>query len=172
MSPEADVAFPVALRLASMVSPCHLFVTHVLPSPYKFYAEIVEPGLAAGLNPEIAKVAEDALRSRYESMMDRCCSSSFHVLIGVEGVELVRFARKYNVDVVVMSLSVAEARMRGADLTLRSFLAKRCPCPLLMVQPSRRPARKSRTEGDPARKVLDLGEYRRRSRRRPSGQGA
>jgi nucleotide-binding universal stress UspA family protein len=162
LSQAADNAFPFALGLARSASTCHLYVVHVLPSPYRFYAEVVEPGLALGLNPEMASFAEKTLQDRYAKGLEGGPQSSFHVLVGVEGVELVRFARKHRVEAMVMAASVAEARMGGAQSPLRAFLAKRCPCPLLMVQPARQSLRRGFRAG-PA-KILEMRNFKRRPR--------
>lgn len=160
LSPGADCAFPFALGLARAVRDGHLFLVHVLPSPYRFYAEIVEPGLAVGVSPEIARVAENTLKERYGKMLEGGPENSFHVLVGVEGVELVRFVRKQRIEGMVMAAAVAEARMRGLESTLRSFLAKRSPCPVLLVQPPRTGLRHGSRKG-PA-KVLEMKRYKRR----------
>lgn len=168
LSQAADNAFPFALGLARSGSGSHLYVVHVLPSPYRFYAEIVEPGLALGLNPEMANIAEKTLRQRYGASLEGAPETSFHVLVGVEGVELVRFVRKHKVEAMIMAASVAEARMAGAQSPLRAFLAKRSPCPVLMVQPPRQTLRRGSRAG-PA-KVLEMRSFKRRVRR-PVAEG-
>ncbi len=163
LSKGADCAFPFALGLARSASGCHLYVVHVLPSPYRFYAEIVEPGLALGLNPEMADIAEKTLQDRYGSPAEPGLESSYHALVGVEGVELVRFARRNRVEVIVMAASVAEAPMAGVQNPLKAFLVKRSPCPLLLVQPARQSfAKRART--GPA-KVLEMRNFKKRGRR-------
>lgn len=168
LSPGADCALPFAMGLTRCAPGAHLYVVHVLPTPYRFYAEIVEPGLAMGLNPEMAKVAENTLRERYGEALEGGPDRSFHALVGVEGVELVRFVRKYRVEAMVMAATVAEARMGGLQATLRSFLAKRSPCPVVLVQPARQALRKRSLQGPT--KVLEMRTYR-RSRRRPVAEG-
>lgn len=163
LSQAADCAFPFALGLARSFSGCHLYVLHVLPSPYKFYAEIVEPGLALGLNPEMGSVAEKTLQDRYGGLLEGGPQNSFHALVGVEGVELVRFVKKHRVEAIIIAASVAEARMSGVQSSLRAFLAKRSPCPVLLVQPARQTLRRGPRAG-PA-KVLEMKNFRRRGRR-------
>jgi len=170
LSPAADCALPFAVGIGRSAPGCHLYVVHVLPSPYRFYAEIVEPGLALGLNPEMALVAEKTLEERYGQMLGGGGPEiSFHALVGVEGVELVRFVKKHRVEAIVMAASVAEARMGGVQATLRAFLAKRSPCPVLLVQPARQGARKGSRKG-PA-KVLEMRDFR-GPRRRPMAEGS
>jgi len=163
LSPGADLAFPFALGLASRNPTSHLFVVHVLPSPYRFYAEIVDSAMAAGLNPDVARLAEEELRSRYGQAVEGVGTSSFHVLVGVEGVELVRFVKRRAVEVLVLAASVAEAKMTPIGMSLRAFLAKRSPCPVVMVQPPREVSR--RTRGQSSEKVVEMRDFKRRRKK-------
>ncbi len=163
LSQAADCAFPFALGLAGSSSNSHLYVVHVLASPYRFYAEILEPGLAMGLSPEMAAVAEKTLQERYGAQLEKGPQSSFHALVGVEGVELVRFVKKHQVQAVVMAASVGEARMRGVQSPLRAFLAKRSPCPVLLVQPARERPRRAYRGG--RAKVLEMRDFKKRATR-------
>lgn len=163
LSPGADLAFPFALGLASRNPSSHLFVVHVLPSPYRFYAEIIDSAMAAGVNPELAQVAEAELRSRYGELPEGGGNSSFHVLVGVEGVELVRFMKKRAVEVLVVAASVAEAKMTPVGMSLRAFLAKRSPCPVVMIQPPREASRRRRSQS--SAKVVEMKAYRRKRSR-------
>jgi hypothetical protein len=138
MGPESDQAFPVALDLAIAKRRQRLSIVYVLHSPYRFRGDIVEPGLAMGLNPEIIDVAEESLRERYGAALERFPRTSFHVLSGVAGVEILRFIRKHRVEQLVVARSVAQRKIMNMPTTLEGLLLTRCPCPTVFVAPGRR----------------------------------
>jgi hypothetical protein len=122
---------------------------HVLHSPYRFRGDIVEPGLAMGLNPEISSIAEQALKDRYGPALKQFTGVSFHVLNGVAGVEILRFVRRHGVQQVYMAQGVAQRKLSGTSTTLHDLLLERCPCAILLVYPGR---------GLPDREVVASGE--------------
>jgi len=138
MSEAADRAFAVALAMLKGFGSPELCIVHVLHSPYRFHAEIIAPGIAMELNPEILVVAERSLRNRYGPMIGDRQGATFHVLSGVERVEILRFVRRYKIELVIVPVSVAQRVLPDSSATLEAFLVERCPCPVLFVTPGRR----------------------------------
>jgi hypothetical protein len=128
-----------------------------------------------GFNPGMMDVAEKSLRERYEPALQGYAKVSFHVLAGVVGVELLRFARRNAVDQIVLPAAAAQKGTEQMAVSLQSFLLERSPCPVLLVSPgrdrvasiSRRSEARRGTGG--GNKVLDLLEFRWRSRRGSQG---
>lgn len=166
LSHASDQAFALALDLTISQRSDRLYIVHVLHSPYRFRGDIIEPGLAMGLNPEIVNVAEQSLRDRYEPLMKGYKGASFHVLNGVAGVEILRFIRKHRVEQALLARSVAQKPLPNGASTLECMLLEHCPCAILFVAPGRRMPHLSAEPGlasayrQRASKILDLGRYR------------
>ncbi len=163
MSEASDRAFPVALAMLKGLGSPSLRIVHVLHSPYRFHAEIIAPGIAMDLNPEIVAVAERSLRNRYGPMTGDLGLVTFHVLTGVERVEILRFVRRHKIQLVIVPVSVAQRVLPDSSVTLEAFLVERCPCPALFVTPGRRaPTAASPKEGSHlgGSKVLSLRDRR------------
>lgn len=177
MSPASDEAFSLALELARLHRSDRLYIVYVLHSPYQFRGDIIEPGLAMGINPEIMDVAEKSLRDQYEPALKGYRGASFHVLSGVEGVEILRFIRKHNVERVVMARAVAQRPLPKGSSSLEALLLERSPCPLVFAAPGRKKkplsAEKDPTpEGRPRlAKVIHLERYRIQRGQRKCQQG-
>ncbi len=172
MSDASDRVFPVALAMLKGFGSPSLFIVHVVHSTYRFHAEIIEPGIAMDLNPEILAVAERSLRSRYGPMISDLPVATFHVLTGVERVEILRFVRRHKIQLVIVPVSAAQRVLPDSSATLEAFLIERCPCPVLFVTPGRRaPTAASPKEGShfSGAKVLPL-RGRRPKRHQGGGQ--
>lgn len=159
MSEASDRAFPVALAILKGFRSPSLSIVHVMHSPYRFHAEVIAPGIAMDLNPEILAVAERSLRNRYGPMTADLRVATFHVLTGVEKVEILRFVRRHKIQLVIVPVSVAQRVLPDSSVTLEAFLIERSPCPVLFVTPGRRvPTAASPKEGShlSGSKVLPL----------------
>lgn len=172
MSEASDRVFPVTLAMLKGLGSPRLCIVHVVHSTYRFHAEIIAPGIAMDLNPEILAVAERSLRGRYGPMIGDVLAATFHVLTGVERVEILRFVRRHKIQLVIVPVSVAQRVLPDSSATLEAFLTERCPCPVLFVTPGRRaPTAASPKEGShvSGSKVLSLSN-RRPKRRQGSRQ--
>lgn len=105
-SDDAGVAFLHALDMAKRYG-AKLHILHVLHSSYKYYRHIVDemsdsPEGEDFADEEILKKAEEALRTTYGGKIDDLPDVKFVVLPGVPFVEIVKYARKNNIDLIVL----------------------------------------------------------------------
>jgi hypothetical protein len=170
LSPEADLAFPLAASLAQAQGAVRLFVLHVLHSVHRFHGEIIEPGLAMALNPELMAVAERSMRGRYDPALARGVEASWHVASGIAGIEVLRFIRRHAVDQALVALAVARRELPSTQGTLEAMLLDRSPCPVLFLSPGRGTSRREARVAPPRKgrsNVLALA-----ARRTPWRRGA
>lgn len=108
-SEDANTAFLHALKLASKFS-ARLHILHVPHSPYLYMKHIVDEDLPEGksgegqafFDQEIVDEAQKRLRSEYEGRMGDFKSYAFAVACGSPEIEIIRYARKNNIDLIVM----------------------------------------------------------------------
>jgi len=107
-SEDADIAFLHALDLAKKHN-AMLHIFHVPHSSYAYCRHIVDehvpegsPGGEAFFNEEIAKRAEEALKEKYEKRLGDFKNYLFVIKDGSPDVEIIRYARKHDIDVIVM----------------------------------------------------------------------
>ncbi|MBW2174881.1 MAG: universal stress protein [Deltaproteobacteria bacterium] len=115
-SEDANIAFFHALDLAKKHD-AKLHILHIPHSSYTYIRHIVDehvpddaPSGEAFFSEEIAKKAEGALRKEYEKRLGDFDNYVLVVEYGSPDVEIVRYARKNDVDVIVMgALGKSEA---------------------------------------------------------------
>jgi nucleotide-binding universal stress UspA family protein len=107
-SEDANIAFFHALDLARKHK-AKLHILHVPHSSYSYCRHIVDehvpadsPGGEAFFDEEIEKRAMAALRQKYEAKLGDYGNFSFVVKSGSPDMEIIRYARKNEVDVIVM----------------------------------------------------------------------
>lgn len=107
-SEDADIAFQHALDLAKRHG-ARLHILHIPHSSYSYMRHVVDehvPEEAAGgeafFDQEVARRAEKALREAYEGKMGQFKDYVFIVKSGAPDVEIIRYARKHDIDVIVM----------------------------------------------------------------------
>jgi nucleotide-binding universal stress UspA family protein len=101
-------AFLYALDLAKKHN-ARLHIFHVPHSPYRYCKHIVDEHVPEGapygeaiFNEEIAEKAEEALRKEYEKKLGRFENYLFVVRAGSPDVEIIRYAKKNDIDEIVM----------------------------------------------------------------------
>ena len=108
-SEDANIAFLHALNLA-VKHGAMLHILHVPHSPFVYAKNIVDEHLQEGkseegqafFDQEIVDEAQIKLRSEYEGRMGDFKSYKFVVACGSPEIEIIRYARKNNIDVIVM----------------------------------------------------------------------
>lgn len=107
-SEDANIAFLHALDLARKHG-ATLHIFHVLHSSYTYCRHVVDehvpkgaPGGEAFFDEEIEKRALSALKDEYEKRLGDFKAVSFVVKSGSPDVEIIRYAKKNGVDVIVM----------------------------------------------------------------------
>jgi len=109
-SEDANIAFLHALKLAAKFD-ARLHILHVPHSPFIYAKHIVDEdipesksseGGQAFFDQEIVDEAQIKLRREYEGRMGDFKSYSFVVACGSPEIEIIRYAKKNNVDLIVM----------------------------------------------------------------------
>ena len=115
-SEDANIAFLHALDLAKKHDG-RLHVLHIPHSSYSYCRHIVDehvpadsPGGEAFFNEEITKRAEEALKEEYEKRLKDFHNYVLVIKNGSPDVEIIRYAKKNAIDVIVMgALGKSEA---------------------------------------------------------------
>lgn len=107
-SEDANIAFLHALDLAEKHG-ARLHILHIPHSSYTYLKHVVDEHVPDGapegeaiFDEEIAKRAEGALKEEYDKRLVDFKNYSFAVGIGKPDVEIIRYAKKNDIDVIVM----------------------------------------------------------------------
>ena len=107
-SEDANIAFFHALDLAKRHN-ARLHILHIPHSSYSYCKHIVDehvpegsPGGEAFYGEEIEEKAREVLREEYEKRLGDCGDYSFVVKSGSPDIEIIRYAKKNEIDVIVM----------------------------------------------------------------------
>ena len=139
-SPGADYAFYTALDLAERYR-ARLYLIHVIPESDKYFESAAEP-LASG--PTLSVEAEgldqtrQKLEDRYVHRLGPYSNYEVQVLRGVPIVEIVRFAREREIDLIVMGAAGSSRRNKLHFGSTAENVARRAPCTVMCLrQPQR-----------------------------------
>ncbi|MBU2547041.1 MAG: universal stress protein [Proteobacteria bacterium] len=104
-SEDADIALIHAVDLAKRYQ-ARLHVLHVMDSPYRYMPsdtrEGAGPGEMASATPEVIERVRADVIERYQGRLEGLSDVTWTVTPGVPFVEIVRFARENQVDLIVM----------------------------------------------------------------------
>ncbi len=108
-SEDADIAFLHAVKLAAR-SGARLHIFHVPHSPYVYAKHVVDEHIREGkseegqafFDQEIVEEAQMKLRREYEGRMGDFRTYTFVVACGSPEIEIIRYARKNDIDLIVM----------------------------------------------------------------------
>ena len=136
-SPGADYAFFTALDLAERYG-SHLYLIYVVPEVDR-YAETDEATeKSTGPSAEVLEKARLRLEDRYVHRLGQLANYEVRVLEGVPIVEIVRFARNEEVDLIVMGAAGSSSRNKLHFGSTAENVARRAPCTVMCIRkPSR-----------------------------------
>ena len=136
-SPGADYAFFTALDLAERYG-SHLYLIYVVPEVDR-YAETDEAAeKSTGPSAEVLEKARLRLEDRYVHRLGQLTNYEVRVLEGVPIVEIVRFARNEEVDLIVMGAAGSSSRNKLHFGSTAENVARRAPCTVMCIRkPSR-----------------------------------
>ena len=137
-SEEAEMAFHHAVDFCQRYG-AKLHLLHVLHSAYKYMrhvvAEYVEPDKEEQVaDDELIKQAEQDLKSKYGSRLEKCAQAVFAVRVGVPFVEIVRYAREHKVDLIVMGASGSSELNKQTFGSTVENVARRAHCHVMAIR--------------------------------------
>jgi len=107
-SEDANIAFSHALDLAKKYD-AKLHIFHVPHSSYSYCRHIVNEHVPVGAeggesfySEEVEKLAEEALKETYKKKLGGFKNYIFVVKSGSPDIEIIRYAKKQDIDVIVM----------------------------------------------------------------------
>ena len=136
-SEEAEMAFVNAVDLAQRHG-AKLYILHVIHSPYHIRRDIVDEYVSdapeAKMSSKVLEKARADLKARYVSRLGKIGDHEVVALEGVPFVEIIRFAKKKNVDVIVMgAVGKSEIDRQSFGSTVEN-VARRAHCHVLAIR--------------------------------------
>jgi nucleotide-binding universal stress UspA family protein len=136
-SEDADYAFLTALDLAEKYQ-ARLFIFHVLHSPHKYLRTVVDEPILGGeevfFSPEVIEKIIQRLKERYETKLGNFKPCEFHALVGVPFVEIIRFSRDQEVDLIVLGASGSSELDRITFGSTAENVARRAHCTVMAIR--------------------------------------
>jgi len=139
-SEDANIAFLHALDLAKKYG-AKLHILHVPHSSYKYARHIVDEHVAKGAegqesfyNEEIEKKAKNVLQKEYGKKLEDLPNHVFVVKDGAPDVEIIRYAKKNDVDVIVMGALGKSERDRIEHGSTVANVSKYAHCHVIAIR--------------------------------------
>ena len=139
-SEDANIAFLHALGLAKKYG-AKLHILHVPHSSYKYARHIVDEHVAKGAdnkegfyNEEIEKKAKDALQEEYGKKLEDLTNHVLVVKDGAPDVEIIRYAKKNDIDVIVMGALGKSERDRIEHGSTVANVSKYAHCHVIAIR--------------------------------------
>lgn len=150
-SEDASIAFLHALDL-SKKHKAKLHIFHVPHSSYTYNRHVVDehvpdgsPGGEAFFSPSIEKAALENLKSEYEGKLGDFQDALFVVKCGSPDVEIIRYAKKNNIDVIIMGALGKAEQDRMIHGSTVANVSKYAHCHVIAI---RNPARQFTLPGN------------------------
>lgn len=139
-TPACDNAALVAFDLAKKYG-AELNVFHVFGLPSRSFSTRVtdtRTGMEDNYDPDYVEWIKDEMRTYYAKHLDKCPDAKFSAVVGVPHTEVLRIARKEDVDLIVMGAHAREeasgaTRYRAVVGSTMQRVAKGAKCPVLIV---------------------------------------
>lgn len=137
-STGADQAFPTAVDLADRYG-ARLFLVHIIPESDRYLNETEAlPGRDSTGGKDDLEAAVQKLEDRYLHRLGGYAEVETKVLRGVPIVEIVRFARDREVDLIVMGAAGSSARNKLHFGSTAENVARRAPCAVMCIRSFRK----------------------------------
>lgn len=144
-SEDADIAFVHALDLAKRYN-ANLHILHVPHSFYRYARHITDeyvaedaPGGEEHVGEELMKRAQETVQERYREKLGDFGDCTFVVKSGAPDVEIIRYAKKNDIDVIVMGALGKSELDRIVHGSTVANVSKYAHCHVIAI---RNPARK------------------------------
>jgi nucleotide-binding universal stress UspA family protein len=137
-SEEAEMAFHHAVDFCQRYG-ARLHLLHVLHSGYKYMRHVVDEYVEANQEERVAddkliSQAETDLGARYGDRLGDCSQVAYVVRVGVPFVEIVRYARENEVDLIVMGASGSSELDKQTFGSTVENVARRAHCHVLAIR--------------------------------------
>ncbi len=139
-SEDANIAFLHAVDLAKKHD-AKLHILHIPHSPYTYMRHVVDEHVPEGspegeafYDEEVAKKAEEVVKKNYEQKLGGFKNCVFVVKVGSPDVEIIRYARKNDVDVIVMGALGKSERDRIEHGSTVANVSKYAHCHVIAVR--------------------------------------
>ncbi|MCP3873429.1 MAG: universal stress protein [Desulfobacteraceae bacterium] len=139
-SPACDAAAKIAFELAEKYK-SELIIYHVFGVPShgsSFSITDYLTGEEDNMGPDYIDWVKDELKNTYETLIKKHGEPRFEVLAGIPSTEILRFARKEDVEFIIMGShtkadETSSPRFRGIVGTTMQNVARRARCPVLII---------------------------------------
>ncbi|MBC8246796.1 MAG: universal stress protein [Deltaproteobacteria bacterium] len=139
-SPTCDNAAKVAFDL-ELKWDAKLFVFHVLGIPTRGYSPFmtdVRTGETEHIDPDYTEWVKEEMRNTYDVLLKDSENNVIEAVVGVPHREILRKARKENVDMIIMGAhtrdeDVGAARYRAVVGSTMQRVAKAARCPVVII---------------------------------------
>lgn len=139
-SPVCDAAAKIAFELAEKYK-SELVLFHVFGVPSHGGSFTMTDYLTReedSVGPEYIEFVRDEMKTTYEALIEKHGEPRFEALVGIPATEILRFARKEGVDLIIMGAHARQdetgsARFRGIVGTTMQTVAQRARCPVLII---------------------------------------
>jgi len=136
-SEDAEFAFLHAQDLAKKYN-AKLYILHILHSPYKYMRHVVdeyaEPGRESFVTEKIIDAAKEDLKRRYVDRMEGIGSYEIFVKEGAPWVEIVKYAKDQNIDLIVMGTAGSSELERIEFGSTVENVARRAHCHVIAIR--------------------------------------
>lgn len=139
-SEDADIAFLHALDLARKHG-ARLHIFHVPHSSYAYCRHVVDehvpngsPGGEAFFSPQIEKAAVEALKKAYEKKLKEFKDYLYVIKGGAPDIEIIRYAKKNLVDVIVMGALGKEEQDRMVHGSTVANVSRFAHCHVIAIR--------------------------------------
>jgi nucleotide-binding universal stress UspA family protein len=139
-SPTCDNAAKVAFELAEKYN-SKLIVFHVLGIPSRGFSSFitdVRTGEEESYDPDYLDWVQEEMKNTYAKQLETYANAELKAQVGVPHSEILRLARKENVDLIIMGAhtrqeDVGATRYRAVAGSTMQRVAKAARCPVLII---------------------------------------
>ncbi len=139
-SPSSDAAAKIAFELAQKYE-SELILFHVYGVPShgtSFSATDFVTGEEESVGPEYIEWVKEELKTTYEKHIKKFGEPRYEVLAGIPSTEILRYARKEEIDCIIMGAHTREddtgsTKFRGIVGTTMQKVSQRARCPVLII---------------------------------------
>lgn len=136
-SEDSEIALHHAVDMAKRHG-ARLTVLHSLHSNLRYMPTETDEGVPAGqvtdATPELVSKVRANLESRYRGRMEGLTDVEYVALVGTPFVEILRWAREHQVDLIVLGASGEAAKQPTHYGSTVEQVSKRAPCHVMAIR--------------------------------------